>query len=370
MGLRKYVQSIPNLLSWKTKEKLLVIQSDDWGSLRMDSNQVREKLAMHPMIDAQDPYNLFDTLASKQDLEHLFETLNGIQDNRGRNPVITANCVTSNPDFEKISASGFKTYYSENVHQTFDRFNQSDAFEMWKEGIKKNLFHPQFHGHEHVNVPFWMQKLQANHAGVKAAFEAGNFGVSFKELGLRKRNFQAAWDYENSEDQTHIENGIIEGLNDFEKYFGYRSKTAVAPSYVWSDKQEKLLHQHGVNYMQTIPYQQRPAPGSASFDKKFRVGKRAGSQMGYQLRNVFFEPSLDGDNHEQVKMRIRRAFAQRVPAVVCSHRLNFIGGLNENNRRKNIESLKTILNWVVQEFPDVQFINSEELAAKMDGSNT
>ena len=48
------------------------------------------------------PYNLYDTLADKEDLTSLYQVLNLVNDRNNHPAVITAFSVTANPDFEKL----------------------------------------------------------------------------------------------------------------------------------------------------------------------------------------------------------------------------------------------------------------------------
>ena len=45
-----------------------------------------------------------------------------------------------------------------------------------KEGIAAGIFHPQFHGREHLNVKKWLKVLQSGEKDTCLAFEKGTFG--------------------------------------------------------------------------------------------------------------------------------------------------------------------------------------------------
>ncbi|NOR88211.1 MAG: polysaccharide (de)acetylase, partial [Bacteroidales bacterium] len=70
----------------------------------------------------------------------------------------------------------------------------NNVFEVWKEGITKKLFVPQFHGREHLNVATWMRALQKGDKETLLAFDYGVWGYTNKHpLGLM---YQAAFDLE------------------------------------------------------------------------------------------------------------------------------------------------------------------------------
>lgn len=107
-----------NLSGWRTDRKIVVIESDDWGSIRMSGRDAYEaalKAGYH--VDAR-PYERYDSLASAEDLAALFDVLRRFRDNNGRHPVVTANAVAANPDFEKIEKSGFREYAYEPFTET------------------------------------------------------------------------------------------------------------------------------------------------------------------------------------------------------------------------------------------------------------
>jgi hypothetical protein len=91
-----------NYKGWKTNKKIVVFESDDWGSVRMPSVETYKTLKQNGIQVDKSPYCKFDSLASEYDLDYLFSTLLKYKDNKGNSPIITANTVIANPDFEKI----------------------------------------------------------------------------------------------------------------------------------------------------------------------------------------------------------------------------------------------------------------------------
>lgn len=102
-------QSIPGST---IKRRLLAIESDDWGSIRMPSREIRDSLIKKGFTIDRCPFSNYDSLASADDLQKLYEILAGVKDKNGNPAVITANTVVANPDFKKIAES-VSTYASE-----------------------------------------------------------------------------------------------------------------------------------------------------------------------------------------------------------------------------------------------------------------
>jgi hypothetical protein len=44
------------------------------------------------------------------------------------------------------------------------------------------------------------------------------------------------------------------------------------------------------------------------------------------------------------------------------HRLNFVGGLESQNRITNLQKFKLLFELIINKYPDVQFLTSDELA--------
>ena len=69
-----------NVPGWHTRRKILVIESDDWGSVRMPSKEVYDEFMRRGIPVDKDPYCRFDNLATTEDLEALFDVLTSVKD--------------------------------------------------------------------------------------------------------------------------------------------------------------------------------------------------------------------------------------------------------------------------------------------------
>src|SRR5664279_2883782 len=93
---------LSNIPGWRTKRKIVVIESDDWGAIRMASKEVLDKLIKAGVPIADCRFNNNDSLASEDDLSSLFEVLQSVKDKNSNPAVFTAVSVVANPDFNKI----------------------------------------------------------------------------------------------------------------------------------------------------------------------------------------------------------------------------------------------------------------------------
>ena len=85
--------------------------------------------------------------------------------------------------------------------------------------------------------------------------------------------------------------------------------------------------------------------------------------LNYLIRNVFFEPALSPTfNWEADALnRINTSFFWGKPAIISMHRINFVGGLSEENRAQNLKRLKSLIDAVVKMWPEIEFLGSHEL---------
>ncbi|WP_227658694.1 hypothetical protein [Flavobacterium haoranii] len=253
--LRIYVS---NLFGWRTNRKLIVIESDDWGSVYMSDKRALEEMKAKG-IPLHSHYLKNDTLESNEDMEMLMDVLRKHKDASGRYVVMTGVNVVANPDFEKIKANGFKKYEYELFTETAKRYPQSDRIHsLWKQGIEERLLVPVFHGREHLNVQRWMKLLQEGNETVRIAFEYGVSTLSKEINGKELADLRAAFDIDTQNDLKYLEKVIDTGLDEFESLFGYKSTFFIPTNGPFNNNLEGLLSKKGVKYIGTGKVQQEP----------------------------------------------------------------------------------------------------------------
>lgn len=356
-----------NFLGKKVSEKIVVIESDDWGSLRMPNINTQNQLkSMGFKFDSQ-PYEHVDSIAREDDLSSLFEVLSKHKGADDKHPVMTAVSVVANPDFEKIKASGYNTYFYKDIRSTFNQFSKrSDSIlNLWKEGMASNLFYPQFHAREHINVQSWLKDLQAGEQDNLIAFDFGIPGFFTRNAPEAGNKYARAYKIYEESDELFILNSIKEGLTIFEEVFGFKSATAMAPAYTWNDAVEKTLFENGIMCIQSAFFQNQPVAGGSNIVRRHYFGQTNKLGQHYLLRNCVFEPrqrNYDESIVGQCIKEIEIAFMHKKPASISSHRLNYIGAIHESNRKKSLVLLDKLLNEIVHRWPDVVFRNSEQIA--------
>lgn len=358
-----------NIPGWRTKRHIVVIESDDWGSIRMSSLESFERMLKAGMREDRNHYNTYDALESNADLEELFAVLSKYKDSTGRHPVMTGVNVVANPIFEKIKESGYQEYYYEPYTETCQRYpNHERVYDLWKEGIEKRLFVPIFHGREHLNVQRWLRTLRAGNKSTLLAFENGVTGIY---NGINEEpipSFQAAFDLDTMEDLPYMKEVLSTGLELFEKLYGYKAKYFVPTNGPFNNTLEKDLLDAGILYINTGKKQREPlGNGQYKMNTRFLGDKNELGQI-YLTRNCFFEPSACGDevpmNYDWLNYCLKEieiAFRWHKPATISSHRVNYIGYLHPENREKGLKALSQLLGEIIKRWPDVEFMTSVEL---------
>lgn len=358
-----------NIPGWRTNRHIVVIESDDWGSIRMSSLENFNRMLKAGMREDRNHYNTNDALESNTDLEELFNVLIQFKDSSGRHPVMTGVNVVANPVFEKIRENGYNEYVYEPWTETCKRYNNHDrVYDLWKMGIEKRLFVPVFHGREHLNVQFWLRALQSGHKSTMLAFDCGVTGIYNGINDEPIPEFQAAFDIDTVADIPYQHEVIISGLDLFERLYGYRAQYFVPTNGTFNNSLEKVLFENDIKYINTAKQQREPLGGG-----KYRLNTRFlgdFNQYGeiYLTRNCFFEPSANGDESpvgwdwvNSCLKEIEIAFFWNKPAIISSHRVNYIGYLHPKNREDNLRQLGRLLGEIVCRWPDVEFMTSVEL---------
>jgi len=363
---------LKNLPGWRSGKKYLIIESDDWGMVRMHSKEAYNHLLSKGYPVDKCAYNRFDTIESNDDLEALIQSFNGIKDCQGNSPVITMNNVVANPDSEKIIKSNYSEYHYEPFTKTLERYsNRDQVLNLYQQGIKQGIFSLEFHGREHFNLNRWMQAIQSGNQALRDALDWGMFTVSTANRTNCRINyldaFGRAYQNELSSEQSIIE----EGVELFREIWGKNPESFIAPCYIWHPDIERFIVDMGIKYIQGHHRQKIPKAGDRlETEKKFRyTGLRSKSGLLSIVRNVFFELSENPgkDLHSSAMNEVDIAFAMGKPAVVSIHRVNFMGNIDPKNRKENLKSIETFLRAVIKKHPEVQFISSSQLGRIVSG---
>lgn len=350
----------------RTKDKILVIESDDWGAIRIPDLKSQLLLAEKELINLKDPFSKYDVLEDEHDFNTLFSVLANHQNSEGKNPIVTVNMVMANPDFQKIKADNYENYHFEAFLKTYKSYQPHlSTYQKLKQGIHQKLIYPQFHAREHLNVPMWLKRLKNKDQRFLEAFNLNCFAIDDDDIDNNRGNLMASYDYQSSTDLKFIEQSIIEGLALFNEEFGFRSKSTIAPCYVWNNEIENIFKTQNVQHFQSSYIQKYNHENQLKHQRQpMYMGKKNKQQQTYAIRNVLFEPALNQNVNwvDKAMESIEIAFLWGKPAVIASHRINYVAGLSKENRNNSLHQLDELLSKVIKKYPDIKFLNSEELS--------
>jgi hypothetical protein len=343
----------------RVNEKIIVIESDDWGSIRTPSKSVLDAFRKNAFELDKSIYKV-DALESSSDIVNLFDLLGSFRNDFGETPIFTTNTIVANPDFEKIRESDFKTYHYEKFTETYKKYPEhSTNLSLLKQGIQQKLIFPQFHGREHLDIPRWMEALRSGNEKVLYSFSLGS-----TYSGKGDYSFMGAFDWSEKGEIEQHKAIIADGLNIFRDTFGFESKSFIAPCYSWDSDLEYALEENGVSIIQGQRMQLAPS----GILKKYKLiphyfGQRNSKALSFNVRNVFFEPvnNPNFDWTDEAMAGIQAAFLMKRPAVISTHRLNYIGFIDERNASNGLKQLKNLLKKILEKWPDVKFVSTNQL---------
>jgi len=348
-----------NWKGWLTNRKIVVFESDDWGSIRMPSHESYQWLVKNGYPIAQRPQERYDALESADDLQDLFDVLTSFTDFSGRHPTFTFNTIMTNPDFAKIKAAGYTRYFGEPFTETYQKYAaHQKSFKTFQRGIKAGVFYPQYHGNEHINIARWMKQLQNEDSDSRKVFHLGMAGITAKQKPKLGNQILVAYDFDSEQQRQAQISSLVEGAKHFESLFGFRSKSFIAPVYTWHSSFEKELSKIGIKYLQGGKIQIQPQGAN----RRHFLGEKNIHGQSYLVRNVYFEPALHTrDIVGQTLDYIGSAFLMRKPVIISSHRFNYVGFIDKQNKKKGLCQLKRLLQAILKRWPDVEFMTSPEL---------
>lgn len=358
--------NLKNLMGTRTQRKIIVFSVDDYGNIRLDSKKARESMnkagsKIYSRFDA------LDTLETKQDIEQLIEVLTSVKDKNGRSAVFTPFAMSCNIDFEAMEANSYTAFENENVDKSFEKLAalQPNAYEgAWdilREAIKNKIILPEYHGREHLNLKVFEEKLRDNDTEVLTALKNRSY-TSIGDSGYSSISVTAAFNFWSQEDVNTQKQIAIDGAKRFHEVYGYIPIHFNAPGGRESVQLHDSLSEIGIKYIDT-PWMKPEHLGKGVYKKRFyTTGKTNNFDQTFMVRNCIFEPNLSkGVSWKDYTLnQVEAAFRWKKPAIISSHRVNFCGHIDPQNRTHGLSELKSLLQAIVRKWPDVEFMSAPE----------
>lgn len=361
------VTNAKNIPGWSAKRKIVAFISDDWGDLRIHSKKEYAQLVKKGIPVDRSLHTQVESLATEKDLYDLFEVLSSVKDRNGRYAAISPFTIMANPDFKKIEESGFEEYFHKPFTDTLiERDGDSRTIDAWKKGIEEGLFLPEMHGKEHISVPIWMRKLQSGNEMYRFCFK--HRFAHYSELSMAYP-IVATYFYENEEDFQIINNGIGKGINLFEKTFDYRPAAFNPPNAIFHPRFYGALKSSGIRNLDTSHIRSEPDGNGECVRKRYRFGEVSKEGLVHFISNCAFEPVKENpDVIEATLKQVQAAFRWNKPALINTHRINYVTGYGNYTRDKNLSALKKLLGEILSNWPDAEFMGVGEFCEFMNST--
>ena len=208
-------------------------------------------------------------------------------------------------------------------------------------GVQSGVWYPEFHGSYHYDP----QRRRDAVAADSAAREAACRGV------LPFPGDSKAWELGPWRDSADLMQELDAALAVFTELFGRRPASVIAPDYTWDERNERMWSQRGLTIIQAKREQRRPRyAGGRPLARARKLIGRTSDRLRhrgrvYVERNCRLEP-VQARGADAVVAdclgQIRRAWRSGEPAVVETHRINYVH-LDQAIRREGLEALASVL---------------------------
>jgi hypothetical protein len=329
----------------------VVFISDDWGfcGWGKDRKTLEELCAKG--------YNVFqgkywrDTLESSNDLLRLYDTLSSVEDVYGRKAIFSANFICSNPDYTAIKNNSFKIYHYIPICRGFPgTWNRGNLLQGWKDGIRRGVFFPEYHGLTHFDQDAWLEGLRRNDKQLLDFFEHALVTSSretfvLSEYGnMRKRRFKSL--------KKQL-NNIKAGFKIFTETFTRQPFTTLAPNNYYNITTKRLFDSlYHVHWSRDSIYPWQLHSLAASLV----------SQPYELVRNVNLEIALSSSPESEYQRACEdtiNLWKHRLPAVVNTHRINYVTGVDASITTKSFYYLSEYLKFLASH-RDLVFLTDHE----------
>lgn len=362
---RSLISVFRNLPGKSVGRKIVVIECDDWGGRGVPSAGVYQKLKAAGLPMDESRYSRYDTLASAEDLDALFEVLMRHKAANAGSAIMSPFCNTANPDYEKIRQSGFLEYFREPLLDTLKNHPKGDVQIYWKQGIDAGIWMPEYHGREHLATALWLKALRSGDPKLMIAFEHGFASYSPPGTPVAALNFRPNFYVEDSAGLPGLRNDMEEGIELFREAVGFYPEVFNAPNGVFVEGFDEYLVKKKIMF-NAVPRQRLDMGVDGTYRyRTFKTGERADSGMTYYVRNCNFEPTQKGYSESHVLSQIGGAFTCGKAAIICTHRVNFVGGISKANREVGLNALDKLLQSIVKRWPEVEFMSSRQFTHEL-----
>ena len=312
------------------KQPVFIVESDDWGPGPTEQAAALEAIA---------------------------EVLSRYRDSDGHPALMTIGVVLSIPDADGIAATG--KYQARFLDEPACRV----IVEALKRGEAAGVFDLQLHGLAHYwpdnFMAAWRRDETIRRWLIKESWRTENLPP-----WLQSRWIDAVDGLPSKPLERHaVREAVRREIEGFHRCFGRQPKVVVPPTFVWDETVETAYAEAGVEVLITPGgrYRGRDAQGRLTEpERHYYNGELLATGLTALVRDIYFEPAL-GHRPDEVLAAVADKWRRREPALLETHRFNFLG----DNLPESLACLENLLRQVLAHHPRVRFLSSHQLAARM-----
>ena len=365
-----------------TRARAVVFESDDWGLcgfLPDHATLVAFGTAM-PQNSRYPPVYGGSTLEDSTAVADLCGVLAAHHGRDGMPAVLQPNYIVAALACEPLAGA---EQYSGRLLARLDQQNGWFRYELpylprlyarrgllpsMRAGIQSGVWYPEFHGSYHYDP----QRRRDAVAADSIAREAACRGV------LPFPGDSKAWELGPWRDSADLMQELDAALAVFAGLFARRPASVIAPDYTWGDRCERMWSRRGLTVIQAKREQRHPRyAGGRPLARARKLVARTGDRLRhrgrvYLERNCRLEPVQTLDTGAVVAdclWQIRKAWRSGEPAVVETHRINYVH-LDEAVRRDGLGALASVLASLQQGTEGLPLYLTDNELAQLDRRGT
>lgn len=324
----------PLLALWREpvlRHPVLVIESDDWG--------------VGPPEQAGALRELAGILCRHRDCE-------------GRPALMTLALVLARAEPESLLGA--------HRRRELDHPEFAEVLRAIEAGERQGCFALQLHGHEH----YWPQALLAAAAedpAVRAWVADPAAPTEDLPSALQSRWTDATRLPSAALAEAEVDAAVDAEVAAYRRILGRGPEVVVPPTFLWTARVEQAWAKAGIHTVVT-PGERLAARDAAGRPAgawgRVRNAERGAGGVRYLVRDVYFEPAF-GHRAERLLAGVAARRAQGRPALVETHRCNFIG--EPLSAARHLEELDSALGQALARHPDLRFLDTATLGVALAG---
>lgn len=303
--------------------KAVVLESDDWGLAAWSPDEQAHRVLTGTPAFRTPAGRLYgrSTLESAEDVRQLAAVLLEVKGRDGLPPVLQANTIVGNPDYDALEPPTFAVQSLPVVMHPLlpSRWQRPGLWEAVRRAEAEGVWWAELHGLHHLPAAAWLHALRRGMDDARSAHAQSS------PICLA---VQGSGEYDAGESREVRAADLAAALEAFKRLFGRVPTSFCPPDYRFDDWLEEEAERLGITTLQGKPEQ---AGGRWVALRRRWLMLRFPHQRGarfYMPPRIAFEPRGNARSegpvgHEAVIRAARAAWGRGQPAIVSTHRLNF-----------------------------------------------